>query len=71
MSNPCDPAHSAAIQDCMARASIGDPPTLNAGSRIVRIGQVLGERANDSGMTIRFAHEQVQSSEPKDSEPTA
>src|SRR5215467_5250392 len=65
---PWDPAHSAATQEFIARVSIGDPDTLNTG---FRNGQLFAVRANVSGTTIRFAHEQAQSCEPKDWPPTA
>src|SRR5215470_11034580 len=65
---PWDPAHSAATQEFMARVIIGDPDALNTG---FRNGQLVAVRANLSGTTIRFAHEQANSCEPKELMPTA
>jgi hypothetical protein len=71
MPNPCDPWHSAAIQEFMARDSIGDPATLNTGLLIVLVGHVDAVRAKVSGTMIRCAHEQLKFVPPKASDPTA
>ena len=63
MGRPCDPAHSAVIQDSLARASMGDPAAENVG---LLTGQAAGVRSKVSGITIRLAHEQLKFCDPKD-----
>jgi hypothetical protein len=53
---PREPAQRAAIQDSMARASMGDPAALKTA---FLSGQVAAVRAKVSGTIIRLAHEQT------------
>src|SRR5215472_8527773 len=55
MGSPCEPWHSPATQEFIARASMGDPAAVNAA---FWNGHAAGVAAKLSGTTIRSAQEQ-------------